>query len=108
MYDTSESATIYRNFLNWLFATFGEDEAAFRQTMIARLRLKPGNRLPITRCGLGDDVLAVLDAFGDTCRVRACDLSVAMVAGTEQALRSRPPTQLLEVAVAEKLTEHGG
>ena len=100
MYDTSESAAIYRNFLNWLFATFGEDEAAFRQAMIARLRLKPGSRLLITGCGLGDDVFAVLDAFGDACEVHACDLSAAMVAGTEQALHARPAAQRAAVKLS--------
>ena len=64
MYDAADTAAVYRNFLNWLFATFGEDEARFRQDLIARLALKPGNRLLITGCGLGDDVFAVLDAFG--------------------------------------------
>jgi len=100
MYDTSESAAIYRNFLSWLFATFGEDEAAFRQAMIARLRLQPGGRVLITGCGLGDDVFAVLDAFGDACEVHACDLSAAMVAGTEQALRARPAKQRASVKLS--------
>jgi SAM-dependent methyltransferase len=93
MYDTTEAAAVYRNFLNWLFATFDEDEAAFRQSMIARLKLAPGSRLLITGCGLGDDLFAVLDAHGGACRVHACDLSAAMVEGTAQALARRPAAQ---------------
>ena len=100
MYDSNESAAIYRNFLNWLFATFGEDEAAFRQAMVARLRLQPGARLLITGCGLGDDVFAVLDAFGAACEVHACDLSAAMVAGTGQALRDRTASQRAAVTLS--------
>jgi SAM-dependent methyltransferase len=100
MYDTSEAAAIYRNFLNWLFATFGEDEAAFRQAMIAKLHLKPGSRLLITGCGLGDDVFAALDAFGGSCEVHACDLSPAMVAGTEQALQHRAAPQRAAVRLS--------
>ena len=30
MYEGAAAADIYRNFLNWLFATFQEDEPAFR------------------------------------------------------------------------------
>jgi len=68
--------------------------------MIARLRLEPGSRLLITGCGLGDDLFAVLDAFGAACNVHACDLSAAMVAGTEQALHARPADQRAAVTLS--------
>lgn len=89
MYDATDSAAIYRNFLDWLYTTFGEDEAQFRQSLIARLHLKKGQRVLITGCGLGDDVLALLDAFGSGCRIVASDLSSEMLAGTARALEGR-------------------
>ena len=89
MYDASDSAAIYRNFLDWLYATFNEDEAQFRRSLIDRLHLKKGQRVLVTGCGLGDDVLAMLDAFGSDCQVVATDLSTEMMAGTARALESR-------------------
>lgn len=89
MYRAGDSVQVYRNFLRWLFATFHTDEAAFRQALIAKLQLKPGQRLLITGCGLGDDLFAVLDAFRGGVRVVATDLSQEMLDGTAQALQQR-------------------
>ena len=89
MYDASDSAAIYRKFLDWLYATFSEDESQFRQSLIARLHLKKGQRVLVTGCGLGDDVLAILDAFGSDCQIMATDLSSEMIAGTAAALEGR-------------------
>lgn len=89
MYDAADSAAIYRNFLDWLYATFGEDEAQFRHSLIERLHLQKGQRVLVTGCGLGDDVLAMLDAFGSDCQVMATDLSTEMMIGIEHALEGR-------------------
>jgi SAM-dependent methyltransferase len=93
MYDASDSAAIYRNFLDWLYTTFDENEAQFRQSLIERLHLKKGQRVLVTGCGLGDDVLALLDAFGSGCQIVASDLSAEMIAGTARALESRSPAE---------------
>ncbi|MES2282778.1 MAG: methyltransferase domain-containing protein [Pseudomonadota bacterium] len=97
MYDAADSAAIYRNFLDWLYATFDEDEAQFRQSLIARLRLKKGQRVLVTGCGLGDDVLALLDAFGSDCNIVASDLSTEMMAGTARALEGRSTDERMVV-----------
>jgi SAM-dependent methyltransferase len=89
MYDASDSAAIYRNFLDWLYATFAEDESQFRQSLIERLHLKKGQRVLVTGCGLGDDVLAMLDAHGADCQIMATDLSPEMMSGTARALEYR-------------------
>ena len=93
MYRAGDSAAVYRNFLRWLFDTFSQDEAVFRQSLVAKLRLSHGQRLLITGCGLGDDVLAVLDAFGDGVRIVATDLSQEMLDGTAHALEGRSAAQ---------------
>lgn len=79
MYDTDGACAIYRNFLDWLFATFRQDEAQFRGRMVERLRLQPGMAVLVTGCGLGDDIPAILDAIGPAGEVHAQDLSPAMV-----------------------------
>lgn len=89
MYDTEKAAGIYRNFLNWLFAAFREDEAAVRRGMAARLRLAKGGRVLVTGCGLGDDIPAILEAVGPTGQVYAQDLSPAMVLRAQTDLRQR-------------------
>ncbi|MBW8813997.1 MAG: methyltransferase domain-containing protein [Caulobacterales bacterium] len=80
MYDSRVAVEVYRNFLDWLFATFRQDEAAFRASMAARLRLAPGARVLVTGAGLGDDISAILEQVGSTGEVHAQDLSPAMVA----------------------------
>ena len=89
MYDASDSAAIYRNFLDWLYATFAEDKSQFRQSLIERLHLKKGQRVLVTGCGLGDDALAMLDAYGTDCQIMATDLSTEMIAGSALALEGR-------------------
>lgn len=81
MYDASHAPDVYRNFLNWMYATFDEDETRFRQSLVARLHLKKGHRVLITGCGLGDDVEPIVDAFGHEVEVYASDLSKSMVTG---------------------------
>ncbi|WP_092954690.1 methyltransferase domain-containing protein [Falsiroseomonas stagni] len=79
MYDTATATAVYRNFLDWLFATFGEDEAAWRRAMVARLALRAGDAVLVTGCGLGDDIPPIMDAVGAGGEVHAQDLSPAMV-----------------------------
>lgn len=57
-YDNEHSVEVYRNFLNWLFATFKTTEEAFRKDWIRYLDLKKGQRVLITSCGLGEDIAA--------------------------------------------------
>lgn len=79
MYDTEAATAVYRNFLDWLFATFSVEEAAFRSAMADRLRLEPGASVLVTGCGLGDDIGPILERIGPTGEVHAQDLSAAMV-----------------------------
>lgn len=79
MYATEDARAIYRNFLDWLFATFEEPEAPWRQAMVARLRLQPGDAVLVTGCGLGDDLGPILDAIGPGGELHAQDLSPQMV-----------------------------
>ena len=75
MYDTSLSVDIYRNFLNWLFATFKVDEFDFRKSCIEQLGDIKGKNVLITSCGLGEDVKVAGDCVGENGFVHAQDLS---------------------------------
>ncbi len=97
MYNTEAACSIYRNFLDWLFATFAADEAAFRQAMAARLRLRPGATVLVTGCGLGDDIPAVLDLVGPEGEVHAQDLSPAMVQEASMRWQRDRPDQARQV-----------
>jgi SAM-dependent methyltransferase len=100
MYGKSDSATIYRNFLEWLFKTFEVDEQEFRRSLISLLDPRPGHRILVTGCGLGDDVFTILDLLGRDVLVLASDLSPEMVAGTASYLAERYPGNNVELAVA--------
>lgn len=97
MYDTATATEIYRNFLDWLFATFRQDEATFRADMVAKLRLAPGARVVVTGCGLGDDIPAILDRIGADGEVHAQDLSPAMIVAASDAWAGDHPDRASQV-----------
>jgi len=86
MYDFKGAREIYRNFLSWLYRTFEVNEEEFRADLIGRLRLAPGSRLLITGCGIGDDLVAVLNLLDSNGSVFASDLAPEMVVATREAL----------------------
>jgi SAM-dependent methyltransferase len=79
MYDTESSVVLYRNFLNWLFATFEEDEQSFRKECFDGFGCLQGKKILITSCGLGEDVTTALDLVGEEGVVHAQDLSKQFV-----------------------------
>ena len=87
-YNQTVSVPIYRNFLNWLFQTFGEDEAVFRRALVAELNLAKGGRVLVTGCGLGDDIPAVIEAVGPDGETFAQDLSSQMVIAASKSIAS--------------------
>lgn len=92
MYDSVQSVEFYRNFLDWLFATFEEDENAFRAQLIDLLSLTPGAKVLVTGCGLGDDIVEALRRVGPSGEVHAQDISKAMVV---EAARRHPALNLM-------------
>ena len=98
MYDTAAASEVYRNFLDWLFATFGVDEAAFRRDLAARLAPPAGGAVLITGCGLGDDIGAILDRVGPAGEVHAQDLSPAMIQAAERRLAQSDPARAGQVS----------
>lgn len=79
MYNTVNSVEIYRNFLSWLFQSFDVREYEFRAELLAHLKLKPGMRVLIVSCGLGEDIPLVSQAVGPEGEIHAQDISKAMV-----------------------------
>lgn len=65
MYPVENIAEKYHNFLIWLFETMQTDQNAFRTKLYKRLVLKQKNRILITSCGKGEDLVALQRNFGD-------------------------------------------
>lgn len=79
MYNAPASTEMYRNFLDWLFATFNEEELSFRQNLLKSLNLCHGDKVLITSVGLGDDIPIVNKLVGPSGEIHAQDISKAMV-----------------------------
>jgi ubiquinone/menaquinone biosynthesis C-methylase UbiE len=79
MYNSENSTDIYRNFLSWLFQTFGETEKAFRERLLQQLRLEKGMKVLVTGCGLGEDIPLIMAMIGVEGELHAQDLSKSMV-----------------------------
>ena len=106
MYDQKASTDIYRNFLDWLFKTFEENETSFRTNLVAKLNLQKGNRVLITACGLGDDIRPIMDAIGEQGEVYANDLAAEMVVASSDYLypdQSSPKNLFYAVCDAQNL-----
>ncbi|MDB5411846.1 MAG: UbiE/COQ5 methyltransferase family protein, partial [Rubritepida sp.] len=98
MYNTEAACAIYRNFLDWLFATFEADEATWRKAMAARLRVTPGQKVLVTGCGLGDDIPAILELVGPEGEVHAQDLSPAMTIEAASRWAQDRPEQARQIS----------
>jgi SAM-dependent methyltransferase len=79
LYNQATSVQQYRNFLAWLFETFAEDESNFRRRLLQKTKIKAGDRVLVTGCGLGDDLPFAVESVGDDGEVYAQDLSAQMV-----------------------------
>lgn len=79
MYNAPASTEIYRNFLDWLFSTFGEDEIKFRERLIKYLNLSVGHKVLLTSVGLGDDIPLIQKYIGANGVLHAQDISKEMV-----------------------------
>ncbi len=86
MYKKDDAESVYENFLAWLFATFKQDETAFRNSLIEKLNLKEGDRVLVTGCGLGDDIIYILPKIGQKGQLFAQDISDLMIAATARRL----------------------
>jgi SAM-dependent methyltransferase len=100
-YNQSFSVEVYRNFLCWLFHTFGEDETLFRKKMIENLRIKEGNVVLVTGCGLGEDLSPILDIVGENGEVYAQDLSSKMVIEASNNIVPRYPNSKIYFSVSD-------
>ncbi|MGH1355283.1 MAG: class I SAM-dependent methyltransferase [Thalassovita sp.] len=85
MYEGVAAADIYRNFLDWLFATFHENEELFRARCLSEMGAVSGKRVLIIGCGLGEDVAVTRDLVGPDGVVHAQDLSRTCVELTAKA-----------------------
>jgi ubiquinone/menaquinone biosynthesis C-methylase UbiE len=88
IYNQSYSVERYRNELDWLYATFGEDEASFRRRNIEKLQIQAGQRILITGCGLGSDLGPIAELVGIKGTVYAQDLAPEMVLYTAKSLEA--------------------
>lgn len=86
IYNQSFSVERYRNELNWLYATFGEDESSFRRRNLEKLQICSGQRILITGCGLGSDLGPIAEAVGIKGSVYAQDLAPEMVFETAKTV----------------------
>lgn len=102
IYNQSFSIERYRNELDWLYATFGEDESSFRRRNVEKLNLQCGHKILITGCGLGSDIRPIAEAVGMEGAVYAQDLAVEMVISAENYTKSFPfDTQNIHFSVCD-------
>jgi SAM-dependent methyltransferase len=90
MYNQKVSPGIYRNFLDWLFLTFNENELTFRQKLIEKLKLQRGAKVLVTGCGLGDDILPIAAAVGSDGEIYAQDIAAEMVIAASDSIMPDP------------------
>lgn len=86
MYKENDAELVYENLLTWLFETFNQDIATFRNSLIEKLNLKEGSKVLVIRCELGDDVIYIIPKVGNSGEIFVQDLSDVMVAASVRML----------------------
>jgi ubiquinone/menaquinone biosynthesis C-methylase UbiE len=81
-----EMAASYTAAMEWLFATFTEDQAEVRHQMIDLLALTLGGRVLDVGCGTGDDVLPMAERVGGQGSLFLLDFSPAMLTHAQEKL----------------------
>jgi ubiquinone/menaquinone biosynthesis C-methylase UbiE len=74
-----DTADEYDVGLQWLFASFHEDEDRVRAAMVDRLAIKPGDRVLEVGCGTGKDSLHIVQRIVPGGELYAFELSVSML-----------------------------
>lgn len=84
-YSVHNAAEVHDNALQWVFATFGEDEVGLRERLIARLQLSKGKKVLITGVGAGNDLSYIAHALQGSGVIYALDIAQQMLlAGAER------------------------
>jgi len=95
-----DAVEIYRSFIQWLFATFEEDESLFRCRLVQRLRLTRNDKVLITGCGLGDDIPPIIASIGPEGEIYAQDLSTEMIIAAARRMRESQPAATVHFSVS--------
>jgi ubiquinone/menaquinone biosynthesis C-methylase UbiE/uncharacterized protein YbaR (Trm112 family) len=77
----------YDTGLDWLFASFGQDQARFRRELVGRLDLRPGMRVIETGCGTGQDSAEIAARIAPGGELYVQDLSIGMLQLAQRRLR---------------------
>ena len=79
-------AAKYDEGLDWLFASFGEDQTQVREAMVAQLGLRHGDTVLDLGCGTGADAQFMIHQIGEPGHLLALDLSPNMLQLAQQRL----------------------
>jgi ubiquinone/menaquinone biosynthesis C-methylase UbiE len=90
IYDAKTLNERYRNFLNWLFATFKTNEYQFRKQLFSKFKINETSKILITSVGNGDDILSLIELFPNmSLEIYAQDLSPTMCEFTNTRLQNK-------------------
>lgn len=78
-YSQENAAEFHDNALRWVFKTFNADEEGLRERLIARIDLKPGQRVLITGAGAGNDIPYLVRALHGEGEIYAQDIAKEML-----------------------------
>ena len=78
-YTLVDAAKIHDNYLHWLYETFGTNEAALRNSLIARLGVKKGDVVLVTGAGAGNDLPFLVQHMEGEGTIHAQDISRQML-----------------------------
>lgn len=101
IYDKPFSVERYSNELTWLYKTFGEDEKSFRERNIERLEVQKGQRILVTGCGIGSDILPLAKAVGKNGQIYAQDLSPEMVLQSAKSIENFSFTENIHLSISD-------
>lgn len=78
-YAQANAAEIHDNALRWVFTTFRTEESTLRERLIARIGLRPGDRVLVTGAGAGNDLPYLVRALSGRGDIFAQDIAKEML-----------------------------
>jgi ubiquinone/menaquinone biosynthesis C-methylase UbiE len=78
-YNVNNIKIFYKNYLNWLYKTFKTNNSFLRKQIFEGINLKKKQKILITGCGLGHDIIHLIKNINNSTKIYAQDYSKDLI-----------------------------
>ena len=78
-YNVNNIKIFYKNYINWLYKTFKTNNSFLRKQIFEGINLKKKQKILITGCGLGHDIIHLIKNINNSTKIYAQDYSKDLI-----------------------------